>query len=121
MACGLGPSGVSLDDSLNTFATPGALLLPGTYGSISSTPARGWGYPLIAFLSPLPHGESLFGGHRIAARMAADESLRANGGAGAAQRLGDGIDAAAGDRDQQCRSVKGAVWDGDGIGEPCEA
>ena len=27
---GLGPSGDSFDDSLNTLATPGALLLPGT-------------------------------------------------------------------------------------------
>ena len=30
MAFGLGPSGVSFDDSLKTCATPGALLLPGT-------------------------------------------------------------------------------------------
>ena len=30
IARGLGPSGVSFDDSLKTLATPGALLLPGT-------------------------------------------------------------------------------------------
>jgi len=30
IACGLGPSGVSLEESLNTLAAPGALLLPGT-------------------------------------------------------------------------------------------
>ena len=30
MARGLGPSGVSFDDSLKILATPGALLLPGT-------------------------------------------------------------------------------------------
>jgi hypothetical protein len=39
----LGPSGVSLDESLKTVALWGVALLPGTYGSISSAPARGSG------------------------------------------------------------------------------
>jgi putative transposase len=39
----LGPSGVSLDESLKTVAPRAVALLPGTYGSISSTPARGSG------------------------------------------------------------------------------
>ena len=39
----LGPSGVSLEESLKTVAPRGVALLPGTYGSISSTPARGSG------------------------------------------------------------------------------
>ena len=43
MARGLGPSGVSFEESLEIRATPVAELLPGTYGSIASTPGRGCG------------------------------------------------------------------------------
>ena len=38
--------------------------------------------------------ELLFRRHRIAGRVAADEGSRADGGAGAAQGIGDGVDAA---------------------------
>src|SRR4029079_13211274 len=59
MACGLGPSGVSFDDSLNTLATPGAVLLPGTYASMSSTPGRGFGYAFIVIRSCIQLSSSL--------------------------------------------------------------
>src|SRR5690242_5192504 len=59
MACGLGPSGVSFDDSLNTLATPGAVLLPGTYASMSSTPGRGFGYAFIVIRSCVQLSSSL--------------------------------------------------------------
>src|SRR5215208_6570248 len=43
MAFGLGPSGVSLEESLIGFRPPGMLLSPGTYGLMSRMPGCGVG------------------------------------------------------------------------------
>src|ERR1043166_8867371 len=47
MALGLGPSGVSLEESLIGLTPPGTLLSPGTYGLMSRMPGCGTG-PFLA-------------------------------------------------------------------------
>ena len=111
----------SFDDSLNTRSTPGAVLLPGTYGSIASTPGRGCG----RCRTDISHsgGSARQLGRPcafdpIARGMGADEGAGAYRGGGPHQRVGDLLDVAAlRHRDQQCRSVEGAVGDHQYLGE----